>query len=93
MKLIYENYRPTFYILVDEYQWIIARVKRLRKDNEIEYASKTFHPNLANLFDELIEKQFKDNATQVKNLKDLQVMIEKVYSLIEKQLGRVGQEA
>ena len=93
MRLIYENSRPKFYILVDEYQWILAmvRLNRVRDGKEgYEYKKMTYYPNLCNLFEELIEKLLRDKVKKVEDLKDVMKYQESVYQLIEKVLGEVG---
>ncbi len=90
-KIIFESKKPKFAVLVDEYQWILATHKRVRGNGDIEWSERTYHPNLANLFEYLAEILFKKNAKKVSQLKDMEKTIIKVYDLIEKSMVGLGE--
>jgi hypothetical protein len=82
MQIIYESEKPIFAIGKDELQYILATSKKNRADGTYTWDNRTFHPNLCNLLDYLAESQFRANTTRVKELKDLEKAVTKVYQLI-----------
>ena len=84
IKIIYEHQRPKFAIGVDHYQWILATGKGNKGQGRVGWTNKSYYPNLSNLLDGLAEEMFKKNAKKLKQLKDLDKNIERVYSLISK---------
>ena len=94
MKLIYLSKRPKFAILTDKYQWILSNSwypssSDKGRSYRTKYCDLTYHPNLSNLLDELAEQQFRNFATKIDNLKELDKSISKVYKLISRVYGKL----
>lgn len=84
MIIIYEHTRPTFAVLVDDLQWILAKSKVVRKDGREEWQDRTYHPNISNLLDELVEQEFRRQPKKIDELKKLDERVRKVYRLIDR---------
>lgn len=78
MVFIYESKQPKFAIFKDDFQWILTS----KQANRGEWANFSYFPNLSNLLDGLAEEMFKKNTKKIKELKELDKSIDKVYDLI-----------
>lgn len=78
MRTLYVNISPKFAISVDQYQWILST----RQTNRGEWTDNSYFPNLSNLLDELAEQQFRSNSKKMQDIKDLEIAIDRVYTLV-----------
>lgn len=91
MKIIYEHTRPTFAILADDLQWILAKRKTESK-GEVMWKDRSYFPKLSLLLDELAENQFRRQPKKLNELMKLDESIVKVYRLID-EVSQDVQEA
>ena len=79
-KLIYQSQKTRFAILVDGYQWILS-VKREKRGKEYVWRGRTYFPTICLLLDELAETVLRRSARRVKELKNLDKAITRIYRL------------
>ena len=72
-RLIYKSKEPVFTISADRFQWIL--------EHRGLYG---YYPNLSNLLDELAETMFREYPKKLKEFKDIDQSIQKVYDLIDR---------
>lgn len=85
--MIYTSRKPKFCIMRDSLNWILGTRRTLR-DGKVVWVGRNYYPNLALLLEELAEIQFKKNAKRLKDIKDLEKSIDKVYDLIQRVAER-----
>lgn len=78
MKILYQNKSPKFLITKDSYQWILC----LKQSNRGDWTDKSYFPKLSLLLEELSEQFFRKDTKRIRELKDLDRSISKVYELI-----------